>query len=424
MTGCARATSTCPEPSAPALAPAPTPAVDAPRSPTDDDSFPALRGFCDGVPAADEAELEERRARAQRRLADAGLGALIVEAGPTLTYLSGARWGQSERPLLLILPASGEPAWVGPAFERQRLEELVGARARLLTWEEDVSPYGRVPAALGELGVTRAARVAVDLDARGFVLEGLREVLGARRVVGGAEVIRSCRMIKGARELARLRRANEATKAALREAAARLRPGMREDELAALVRRAQEEAGLTDIWVLALFGPNAALPHGTRERRALREGELVLVDTGGALHGYRSDITRTWSIGPVEDELRRAWDTVLQAQSAALAALRPGTRCAAVDAAARAVVERAGFGGGFERFTHRLGHGIGLQVHEEPYLRPGNERALAAGMTMSNEPGIYVPGRFGVRLEDIVAVTEDGAEVFGPRAQSLERPFG
>jgi len=323
----------------------------------------------------------------------------------------------------MVLPAAGQPIWVGPAFEEGRLVEQLGHN-RVLTWQEDVSPYPRVGEALRKVGVAKSDTVAIDPDARGFVIAGLREALGRRRVVLGGEVVDGCRMVKTAPELERLRRANEATKAALHEAAKHLTPGMHEDTFAELVREAQAQAGLSEIWALVLFGPNASFPHGTAERRPLREGELVLVDTGGSLHGYRSDITRTWPIGKVSDPLRRAWETVLEAQSAAMASIRPGVRCATVDGAARSVITKAGYGSGFEQFTHRLGHGIGLQVHERPYLRPANPQILGPGMTMSNEPGIYVPGSFGVRIEDVVAVTEDGVKVFGPRAKSLDAPFG
>lgn len=232
-------------------------------------------------------------------------------------------------------------------------------------------------------------------------------------------------MRKDDAELARLRRANEATKAALQLVArVGVHEGLRQSELALRVRQAQQRAGLDDVWVLALFGPSAAFPHGTAEDRALAPGELILVDTGGSLHGYRSDITRTWALGTPELEARRAWSVVAAAQRAALALIRPGVRCGDVDAAARAVIEREGFGAGYERFTHRLGHGIGVQVHEHPYLVKDSLRVLEPGMTMSNEPGLYVPGAFGVRIEDIVAVTEDGHEVFGPMVESLDAPFG
>lgn len=229
-------------------------------------------------------------------------------------------------------------------------------------------------------------------------------------------------MIKSAAELACLRRANQATKAALAAVAAHVRAGMRQSDVAALVREAQGAAGLGSIWALVLFGPDAAYPHGTESDRVLVEGDLILVDTGGALHGYCSDITRTWAFGAPDDQQRRIWDIVSEAQRAAMARIRPGVRCSEVAAAARAVVAAAGHGDGYQRFTHRLGHGIGLNVHEHPYLVRGNDLVLAPGMTMSNEPGLYLPGRLGVRIEDIVAVTEDGAEVFGPMAASIDAP--
>ena len=246
-------------------------------------------------------------------------------------------------------------------------------------------------------------------------------------VESGAAAIEGCRRIKSPAELALLRRANEATKAALALAARFARAGMTEAELADQVRAAQTRAGLENVWVLVLFGQNAAYPHGTPQGRTLAEGDSILVDTGGFLHGYASDITRTWAYpdpGAIDEPRRRAWSVVHAAQAAALGQIRAGVRCGEVDAAARRVIAEAGFDPDYGEFTHRLGHGIGMEVHEAPYLVRASERRLEVGNTMSNEPGLYLPGRFGIRLEDIVAVGEDGPEVFGPRAESLERPFG
>lgn len=384
--------------------------------------FAALSGFCDGVAAIGAAEVAGRRARAQAQLRAFGMQALVVEAGETLVYFTGVRWGRSERPLLWVLPAEGEPTFVGPSFEESTLRELIGGAA-LRLWREWERPYALVGELLAEAELA-GARVAVDPWTRMFVLEGfIKDVPEARFVDGGA-IVRNCRMSKSPGELALLRRANEATKAALRAAAEHTRGGMTEAELAALVRAAQEAAGLGDTWALVLFGHNAAFPHGTRGALKLAEGDLILVDAGGSLHGYRSDITRTWPFGQIADEAQRVYDAVLAAQSAALAMIKPGTTCGAVDAAARAVIARAGFGPDDAFFTHRLGHGIGLETHEDPYFVKDNPVVLTPGMTLSNEPGIYVRGRLGVRLEDIVAVTADGVEVFGPRATSLEQPFG
>ncbi|HWB79557.1 MAG TPA: M24 family metallopeptidase, partial [Nannocystaceae bacterium] len=196
-----------------------------------------------------------------------------------------------------------------------------------------------------------------------------------------------------------------------------------QEEVAALVDAALTAAGLVDAWTLALVGPNASFPHGTGASRTVAAGDVVLVDTGASLHGYRSDISRTWVVGEPSEAVTRAYAAVAAAQKAALATIRPGVQARAVDAAARAVILEAGYGPDDRYFTHRLGHGIGLEVHEPPYLVGGNELVLEAGMTMSDEPGIYVPDGFGIRLEDIVAVTDDGAEVFGELSGPVRDPF-
>jgi Xaa-Pro dipeptidase len=386
--------------------------------------FPELAGFCDGVAPIGADECAARQERARKLLRVAGFAALVVEAGPTMRYFAGDPWRRSERPLLLVLPVSGQPVFVGPAFEEGTLREsVVGGGAELRVWQEHEDPYALAVAALRDRGARRG-RVALEPTTRLFISTGLARAGSGIAFDAGAAVVDACRMVKSAAELALLRRANQATKAALRAASARAAAGMTEDELAGLVREAQEAAGLDSVWTLALFGPDAAFPHGTRNRRRLADGDLILVDTGGDLHGYQSDITRTWAFGAVAPESRRAFDAVLAAQEAAMARIRPGARCGDVDAAARRVVAERGFGGDYQRFTHRLGHGIGLEGHEAPYLVRGSETRLVPGMTMSNEPGIYLAGRFGVRIEDIAAVTEEGVEVFGPRVRSLEAPFG
>lgn len=397
-----------------------SPGVDdvAPPVPDEPEPFSALQGFCDGVPGPDEVERASHRHAMQQALGEAGLSALVVEPGATMQYLTGVRWGRSERPFLLVLPATGAARFVVPAFEARRAAEQIDT-IHIDPWAEHASPYARVADAVGPRG-----KVALDPEVRTFIAAAVGGAIGTRRLVDDTTVVADVRMRKSQAELARLRRANEATKAALRLAASHVRVGMAQSAVADLVRRAQLAAGLSDVWTLALAGPAAAFPHGTHEDRVLDDGDLMLVDTGGALHGYRSDITRTWGVGDVAERPRRAFETVLEAQSAALAAIKPGVVAGEVDAAARKVMADAGFGADYESFTHRLGHGIGLQVHEAPYLVKDSKRVLQPGMTMSDEPGIYVPGAFGVRIEDIVAVTETGVEVFGPRAASLDAPFG
>lgn len=351
----------------------------------------------------------------------AGVDAVALEAGVSLEYLTGVRWRQSERPLIYVLPVKGAPFFVGPHFEEGTLRESGVGEGDLRLWHEHESPYARTRQGLVDLGLG-AGTVALEPSTRAFVATGLR----AHEVSLAAEndVVSECRMRKTLSELARLRRANEATKAALAAVSEYVEEGMSEADLAALLRDAQTAAGLENIWALVAFGAAAAFPHGTRETHPLRKGELILVDTGGSLHGYRSDITRTWPFSEVSSEQKKAWETVLAAQTAALEGYRAGAEPARADAMARKVVDAAGFGDAYQAFTHRLGHGIGMEVHEHPYVVRGNTRPFEVGNTMSNEPGIYLPGRLGVRIEDIVAVTDDGPAVFGPRARSLDDPFG
>ena len=390
--------------------------------------FKALEGFCAGAEAIAAEEFEARLASVRGRLGSAGQGALIVEAGPDMRYLGGPRWGLSERPLLLVVPREAEAFMIGPAFERRSLDARRGALDFVVeTWDEHMNPYALVEAGLRRSAADAKLPLAFAGATRSFVVDGMRQAAPGRHVSTSQGVIEGCRRVKSAAELALLRRANEATKAAIARAASHARVGMHEWEFAAIIRRAQESAGLEGVWVLALFGPNAAFPHGTPEGRELAADDLILVDTGGFLHGYASDITRTWAFpdpGAIDAERGRAWEVVRAAQSAALELIGPGARCAEVDAAARAVIAAAGFDPDYGDFSHRLGHGIGLEVHEPPYLVRDAAQELEPGNTMSVEPGLYLPGRYGVRLEDIVVVTEAGAEVFGARATSLEDPFG
>lgn len=378
--------------------------------------YAGLQGFCDGVGAVAPAEYAARVRGVAAALKTAGLDALVLEPGPNMLYLTGVRWGRSERPFLCMLRADGAHAWVCPAFEERSAGERLPAGSEVLLWQEHEDPFALVAGFVGA-----RARVAVDSDARGFIYAGIRRLVAGTIVDDGP--IASVRLRKTAAELDRLRRANEATKAAIAAASVNLQPGMTQSAFAAELTAAQQAAGLDQVWCLALFGPAASFPHGTEEDRVLAEDDVVLVDTGGALHGYRSDVSRTWAVGSATAAFAEAWNAVVEAQAAALQQIRDGVSCSAPDAVARSVIDAAGHGAGYEHFTHRLGHGIGLQVHEPPYLRPDNAFVLRPGMTVSNEPGIYVPGEFGVRIEDIVAVTSGKPEVLGPSVGPFEDPL-
>jgi Xaa-Pro dipeptidase len=369
-------------------------------------------------------EKRPRLAHLGRLLSQAGLDALLIEPGATLSYLSDVGWGRSERLFALVVLADGSSFWIVPAFEAPRAEERIraagGPDGPLVAWDEHEYAWEPLASALRARGV---ARLAIEPSARLFVAERAARAFGAERVVSGASVVRSLRARKDARELELLRGACELTQRAIRAVAERLRPGLTDHELGRWITFAEERLGLRDTWVLPLIGPSAAYPHGEAEGRVLARGDGILVDTGGELHGYQSDISRSWAFdAPPTAAFERAWRTVRTAQEAAFARMAPGVPCREVDRAARATIEGAGYPGGYQVFGHRLGHGIGLEGHEEPYFDGGNELALEPGMTFSDEPGIYLAGELGVRLEDVVAITASGAEVFGSWQESPERP--
>jgi Xaa-Pro dipeptidase len=378
---------------------------------------PAIASLTNATDGAVPISVDERRARvrrAQELMAQEKLDALVVAPGTTLEYFAGVRWSGAERLLAMVLTREGDPAWVAPAFERARAQELIPFGTDVRAWEEDESPYALVASILRDRKVA-AGRVGVEETMAFVFADGIARAAPALAVVSGTPVTAGCRMIKDAHELALMRRACEITVRAWRAVFASLREGVTQDQVAALCSAAMARQGMRG-GALVLFGPDAAFPHGTSRPQPLAAGQVVLIDGGGRLHGYASDITRTAVFGaPPTDRQRRVWDLVRKAQEAAFQAARPGVEAQSVDAAARRVIEEGGFGPGYRYFTHRVGHGIGMDGHEWTYLVKGNTTRLRPGMCFSDEPGIYIPGELGVRHEDIVAVTENGCENLAPR---------
>jgi Xaa-Pro dipeptidase len=245
----------------------------------------------------------------------------------------------------------------------------------------------------------------------------------ALTTVSATPVTAGCRMIKTAAELALMKLANEITLSVYRAVYQSCGPGDTNRKFIELIDKAYERCGVRGEASLNV-GQYSAVPHGSAQAQVIREGDIVMVDDGCTCDGYTSDITRSWVYGKASDEQKRVFDIVHRAQSAALAAAKPGVEAQSVDAAARKVIVDAGFGPGYKYFTHRVGHGIGLDMHEWPYLVGGNTKKLETSMVFSDEPGIYQPGKFGVRLEDDMHITENGAELFTPQSVSLEEPFG
>ncbi|HEY7514239.1 MAG TPA: Xaa-Pro peptidase family protein, partial [Vicinamibacteria bacterium] len=354
-------------------------------------SIAALQPRTEGIAPI---SLDERRARLQRAqalLRASGLDALVMATGSSLEYFTGALWGLSERFFGAVVTREGDPAWVTPAFEKERALEQIKLGADVRAWEEEQSPSELVAAILRDRKVA-TGRVGVD-EAMPFAFaDAMAKAAPTARFESGTPVTAGCRMVKDAHEIAILRRICEITMQAHRAVFAALREGMTQEQAAALCVQAHRQLGVRG-GALVLFGKDAAFPHGTTRPQPLKPGDVVLVDGGGELFGYASDISRTLVFGaPPTDRQRQVWDLVRHAQDAAFRAVKPGVECQAVDAAARKVLEDGGFGPGYRYLTHRLGHGIGLDGHEYPYMVRGNRTRLAPGMCFSNEPGIYVYG--------------------------------
>lgn len=379
---------------------------------------------------------DERRGRIERArelMAAERLGAVVLTPSTSLRYFTGIEWWGGERLFACVVPRSGAPFLVCPAFEEERAREqlakgpFAGSGADVRVWQEDESPYDLVAGGLRERGLATGT-VGIEETAKFVFADGIAAALPQARVTSATAVTAGCRMIKDAHELELMRLANHATWLVYRAVYRALTPGMTQLEFAALIDRAYERVGFRGDATVQT-GAHTALPHGSMAPQVISEGTILMVDDGCDVEGYKSDITRTFVLGKASAKMKQVFGIVRRAQDAALAAAKPGAPLENVDAAARNVILEAGYGPGFRIFSHRLGHGIGMDGHEWPYLVKndmfGWQRSLAArpGMTFSNEPGIYLRGEFGVRLEDDMVITADGAELFTPQSESLEQPF-
>lgn len=391
-------------------------------------AFDKLQPLGDRVHPITTEEFQARLAHAQRLMsemkADPAMVAMFVTPGTSLFYFTGIRWWPSERLLGLIVPRQGDPALVCPAFEEGRAREQMRWPMEVRVWQEDQSPYEVTAGILADRGL-RTGLIGIEETTKYVFFDGLRAAAPGFHYASATPVTMACRARKSPAELELMRLANRATVDCYRAVFASLREGMTEREVADLADRGFAKMGLRG-FVFALFGQWAALPHGTIKPQKLREGDIVLIDDGCAVEDYPADVTRTGIFGKPTDKHRRTFDTVRRAQDAALAAAQRGKLSGSVDDAARAVVTSAGFGKDYAVFTHRVGHGIGLDGHEHPYLVRGSRTVLEAGMTFSDEPGIYLRGEFGVRCEDCMEIVESGPARLLTQgfSESLEKPCG
>jgi len=373
--------------------------------------------------------LEERAARQEKArglMRENNLSAILLTEGTSLTYFTGIHWWGGERLFAMVLPAKGEAFYVSPAFEEGRAREQIGLAPEgknpdVRIWREDESPYERVAQGLSDRGIS-SGTIGFEETVKFVFSDNIRKAAAGAAFTSATPVTAGCRMIKSAPEIDLMRLASKVTLAAYEATYRSMKAGMTQKDVGSMLEAAHRQLGFdggADVQV----GEYSAFPHGSVTPQEIREGTIVLIDGGCTVEGYASDITRTFVLGKASDKMKQVFDIVHRAQSAALAA-KPTVEAGSVDAAARKVISDAGYGPDYKYFSHRLGHGMGMDGHEWPYLVRGNTTKLQPQMTFSDEPCIYIRGEFGIRLEDDMHILENGAELFTTQSPSLENPFG
>jgi Xaa-Pro dipeptidase len=383
-----------------------------------------LEPMTGGAVPISAAERQGRIARAQRLMRAQGLSALLIEPGSSLVYFTGVRWSRSERYTGAVIPAEGQIGVFTPYFEEPSVRESLAVPAELRTWNEHQDPMQLVGGWLKDRKLGSGV-IGVEETVRYFIVDGLQRALPQARVRSAAPVVRALRMVKSPAEIALMQLASDVTVAAYRDTAARIQRGMTPAEIGAMMNQATTRLGGRPEFALVLLGEASAYPHGTGKPQAVKEGEVVLMDCGCTVHGYQSDISRTFVFGEPTKRQREVWNQMHRGQEIAFAAARLGATAGSVDDAVRSYYTKLGYGPDYKLpgLSHRTGHGIGLDGHEPVNLVRGETTRLAPGMCFSNEPGIYIPGAFGVRLEDCFYMTEKGPRYFSKPPPSLDRPF-
>jgi Xaa-Pro dipeptidase len=388
------------------------------------DSAQALRSLTGSAQPISASERQARLAQVQELLRQKKIGALLVESGSTLDYFTGIRWWRSERTTAAIIPANGGILVVTPAFEEPSVRETLHVGGEVRVWNEADNPFETIAQGLRDRGLA-AGVIAVDPTVRFFIVDGLRRVSKEFEVVSGDELVRSCRLYKSPAELALMQTASDVTIEALRRVHTQVQKGMKAADIASLMDGITTALGGTPEFSLVLLNEASAYPHGSDKPQEVREGSVILMDCGCTVHGYQSDISRSWVFGEPTAKQRKVWNTVKHGQEIALQTAKLGVPVGTIDDAVRRYYETQGWGPAYKLpgLPHRTGHGIGLDGHEAPYLVHSDKTPLEAGMCFSDEPGIYIPGEFGIRLEDCWHMTPDGPKTFTTLARSLEDPI-
>ena len=389
----------------------------------------AVRASADLTPVAlpppiSSAERVQRLRRAQELMRARGFGSVLIESGPSLDYYTGIQWWRSERLTAVVIPAEGDAIIVTPFFERPSIAEMLEVPAEIRTWQEDEEPLKLVADFLKERKVANL-RVGLEETNRFWIMDRLGPQLGGAQFDNANPVVRAQRMIKSPTELALMQAANDIMLVALRYAGTRTREGMTKADIDAMIAAVHKHMGSAYDGGLVLIGEASAYPHGSKKPHVVQRGDIVLLDCTSSVHGYQADISRTYVVGEPSREQRKLWGQVHRGQQIAIAAAKPGVPAGSVDDAVRKVYESWGYGPGYRLpgLSHRTGHGIGMEVHEPVYLVQGETTPLAPGMCFSDEPGLYIPGKFGVRLEDCWYMTASGPKFFTRPPPSIDQPF-
>ncbi|TRO24030.1 aminopeptidase P family protein [Ectopseudomonas mendocina] len=398
---------------------------------TPEQALARLQNMMAGAQPITEAQYQARITRAQALMREQDIAVLFLAAGSNLQYFTGVQWHPSERMVGAILPASGALEYLAPAFEEGTVRDFQVVPGVINTWQEHESPYAlflNCLKRLAELPKDGAQpKVGLCSSLPFFMFEGIRQLTSGYRFVDAGSVTTVCRQAKSPAEIALMQRAKDMTLEVHKAAASILHEGISTTEVAEFIHQAHRRVGAPgSTFCIVLFGAASAFPHGVKHAQRLKDGDMVLIDTGCKVHGYLSDITRSYVFGTPSARQREFWDKEKAAQQAAFEAAVLGAPCSSVDAAARHSLEAAGLGPGYNLpgLPHRTGHGIGLDIHEGPYLVGGDDTPLAEGMCFSNEPMICVPGEFGIRLEDHFYMTADGPRWFTQPSHSVDDPFG
>ena len=371
------------------------------------------------------AERQQRVAKAQQLMAEQDIAAIVLDAGPAMDYFTGIQWWRSERLMAVVIPRSGDLAVICPAFEEPSIRELLAADADVRVWQEHENPFIRVAQILKDRGINKG-RIGFEHSVRYFIMDGIMQAVAPMTHTSAEPVTLGCRMYKSSQELALMHKASEITLTAYGYVFSQLKVGMSQAQVKQLMNDTQRQLGGSNVWSMALFNEASAYPHGTKQSQVLTAGSMVLMDSGCSVHGYKSDISRTLVFGEATSRQRAVWDVVRQGQQVAFDMAQVGTPAGKIDDAVRAYYQKQGYGPGYKLpgLSHRTGHGIGMEGHESVNFVKGETTPLARGMCLSNEPGIYIPGQFGVRIEDCIYMGEKQAHWFTEPPNSLDAPLG